>query len=158
MKIKRTALVLLLITGLCNKEYAQENKPYIDSINLYIKYVDSMIVECSINPQLEPKITKNADRFSNAQNDSSWCGEAVLYKSNQENGLYRLSYAGNCDSAFKLQDYYFNQNKIVFIRTVKALDFSENVDQYYFNDTLINSSAGKLYLTEGYAMLKKLSH
>lgn len=158
MKIKRTALTLLLIVGLHNKDYAQENKPYIDSINLYIKYVDSIIVECSINPGSEPKITKTGDRFSNTQKDSSWCGEVVLYKSDMENGLYRLSYAGNCNSAFKLQDYYFNNNKIVFIRTVKALDFTENVDQYYLNDVMINSTPGKLYITEGYDILKKLSY
>lgn len=156
--IKRTALALLLITGLHNKNYAQENKQYIDSINLYIQYVDSIIVECSINPESDLKITKTGDRLSKTQNDSSWCGEAVLYKSDMENGLYRLSYAGNCNSAFKLQDYYFSKNKIVFIRTVKALDFTENVDQYYFNDVMINPTAGKLYITEGYEILKKLNH
>ncbi len=157
MKIKRTVLGLLLILGLHKEDYAQEGKQYIDSINTYIKYVDSVIMEGSINPGSGISITKTERRFPNLQKDSSSCGESVLYKDDKNNNLFRLSYSGGCDSTFKLQDYYFDKNKIVFIRTRKSPNPDEIIDQYYFNDVIINQATGKLYINEGYEILKKIS-
>ena len=158
MKIKKIVLLLLLTLGLHSKNYAQENVAYINTVKTYTRYVDSIIMEASVNPSSGPAIVKTSNRISNIQKDSSWCGEAVLYKDDKNDSLYRLSYSGHCDSTYKLQDYYFNNNKIVFVRTVRSTNPGENTDQYYFNDTIMNTAIGKLYLTDGYEILKKLSN
>jgi hypothetical protein len=157
MKVKKILLAILLTLGLHKEDYGQESKQYIDSINTYVKYVDSIIVEFSVNPESGISITKTERHFPSLQKDSSSCGESVLYKDDKNNSVLRLSYSGSCDSTFKLQDYYFNNNKIVFIRTVKSPNPNETTDQYYFNDVIINSIAGKLYINEGYEILKKIS-
>lgn len=145
----------MLTLGLFNDGYAQTGTGYIDSVKDHIMQIDSLIVEASVNPASEINITRSATHFSSlAKGDS--CANAELFKDGKTENLYRLSYAGNCDSVFRLQDYYFNNNKIVFIRTVKSLDRTDMSDQYYFNDVIVNPVKGELYINEGYEMLKKI--
>lgn len=147
----------MLALCLAKEDQAQAGGLYIDSIKKYIRQVDSLIVEYSSNAASGVSIARTAGSVSNAGN-GSLCATAELFKDGKSDSLYRLSYAGNCDSMFRLQDYYFSNNKIVFIRTVRSLD-NENVsDQYYFNDVIVNPVKGELYLQEGYDLLKKISH
>jgi hypothetical protein len=145
----------MLTLGLFKNNYGQAGTAYIDSVKEHILLIDSLIVEASINPASEINIIRAAAHFSSlAKGDS--CANAELFKDGKTESLYRLSYAGNCDSAFRLQDYYFYNNKIIFIRTVKSLDRTDVSDQYYLNDEIVNPVKGELYIDEGYEILKKI--
>lgn len=137
--------------------YSQVGNHYIDSVNTYIKHVDSLIMDYATNPVSETNIAKASTHFSNLQK-ANWCAQAELYKNNKEETIYRLSYADNCDSTFRLQDYYFSNNKIVFIRTVKSQDRKEISEQYYRDDEVVNSVKGELYLGKGYEIVKQMSN
>lgn len=138
-------------------DYGQADMRYIDSVRGYVKFVDSIIIEGSINPSSGTNIGKTLTHFTGVDK-SIQCGQAELYKDSVLNNLYRLSYSDRCDTAFKLQDYYFYKNKIVFVRTVKTLNGKDVSDQYYLNDELVNAATGELYLQEGYEVLKKVVH
>lgn len=148
--------VCCLLLSLCLFKYhsAQVKASYIDSVKEYIQYVDSVIIEFSINPVAETNITKLLTHFSGLE--KQWCGQAELYKDTAYQGLLRLSCSNSCDSLFKLQDYYFKNNRIVFVRTVKALNQDEATDQYYLNDEIVNTVKDELYLKEGYKLLKQV--
>lgn len=155
MKTRNIICCLLLALAACKNGHAQNAQAYIDSVKAYIKYVDSLIADVSIDPVCEASVTKASTHFSKL-GKSEWCGSAELFSDGKTESLYRLSYSNNCDSATLLQDYYFYNNKIVLIRTV---DFSVQhtpTDQYYFNDSHIDAFTGKSYLNEGYELLKKI--
>jgi hypothetical protein len=154
MTITKKAFCLLITLCLFKEHTAQVNASYIDSVKEYIKYIDSVIIEFSINLVAETNIVKSLTHFSVL--DKKWCGQAELYNDTASNGFLRLSYSNSCDSIFKLQDYYFKNNKIVFIRTVKSLNQFTATDQYYLNDEIVNAMEGELYLTEGYKILKEV--
>lgn len=147
--------ICCLLLSVCLFKYhsAQVNPSYIDSVKAYINYVDSVIIEFSINPVAETNITKRLTHFSGLE--KNWCGQAELYKDTAYHALLRLSCSNSCDSVSKLQDYYFKNNRIVFVRTVKALNQDGATDQYYLNDEIVNTVKDEPYLKEGYKLLQQ---
>lgn len=157
IKSKRLFSVFLLL-HVAAVHYGQDHNPYIDSIKAYIKYVDSIIMEHSIDSASGLAIAKSNVQFPNVA-DGGWCGEAQLYKSSMaDSTYYRLSYSYGCNKMPRLQDFYFYKSKIVFIRTVDLSISHEKVDQYYRDDEIMNPGAEPLYITEGYQVLKLLSN
>jgi hypothetical protein len=156
MKTRTIICCLLLGLAAFKNGYAQKAQVYIDSVNAYVKYVDSLIADFSVNPVCEASVTKASAHFSKP-GKTEWCGSAELFSDGKTESLYRLSYSNSCDSATLLQDYYFYNNKIVLIRTVDFYVQHTPTDQYYFNDSHIDAFTGKSYLDEGYELLKKVS-
>lgn len=157
MKISKKVVCLLTTLCILADGYCQVGNLYIDSVNAYVKYVDSLIVDYASNPVSETNIVKTGTHFSSLQK-GNWCAQAELFKSNKDETIYRLSYADNCDSTFRLQDYYFSNNKIVFIRTVKSQDRKDISDQYYRDNEVVNFVKGELYLGKGYEIIEKMSN
>lgn len=155
MKNRRRIVCLLLALAFFKEDHAQAGQQYIDSVKAHIRQIDSLISELSVDTAAG--IIISSAHLSKLPNGIS-CESAELFKNGKTGTVYRLSYAGSCDSIFRLQDYYFNNNKIVFVRTVTTLDNKDVSDQYYFNDEIVNAAKGELYIKDGYEILKKIGN
>ncbi len=147
---------------LYNENYGQENKSYIDSIEEYVQYVDSIIAGYKTNPASE-KITTTRTSFSTIETDSTkakpYCASAEVYKDAESKVVYKLYYGNNCTDEKVEHLYYFKNDKIVLLTISYWGASDKNIRHYYLKDANIDQKQiDKSYIQEGYNLLKKVDY
>ncbi len=99
----------------CNFQFAngQSRQAYVDSVNNYRIFVDSIINSFYQNPATE--LSHTIAHYSCLNNEASWGsgGSADLYQDTKQTTIYQLSYTRCCDSVSTGRTLYFMNGKIV---------------------------------------------
>ncbi len=163
---KRTFIKLTFLILLANNNYAigQSNSLYIDSVNHYKIYVDSIIHSYYANPA--PSLSHSITHYNCIGKNSGYGsgGSADLYRDPIKNSIYQLSYIKSCGAVRAERVYYFIKNKIVLaiINDDQRKEFNER-EKYFLNDKYLpvghsdvkQKKLALKYLIEGYEVLKE---
>lgn len=145
------SFVVICLSFKSNNVNGQQREKYIDSINLQIHFVDSLIER-----YFEPSDTTVSRSITHFTCITRGGASSELYRNSKNDTFYKLVYSSNCDGEVVEQNFYFRLGKIVFARIVlKDGESRRVIEQYYLNDHIFNNNTGKSFIKEGYALLEK---
>ncbi len=161
MIARNTCKLIMLVALLYScKARAQDNAVYIDSVNRYQKFVDSLVRDFTIN--LASNL-RHASAEYNCADGRIWGAYAELYRDAKRQVII-LTWQSSCDTVFEDKSFYFINNKIVL-----AMDGvfrgGKREKKYYKNDILIfeddnwveDAKPNDKDLAKGYDILKDLT-
>ncbi len=153
-------LLTLLFNFKSNDLKCQSNQPYVDSINAYKLFVDSLVN--SFNSNTESTLLHGIIHYSclNGNGGYGSGGSADIYQDPKDKLVYQLSYSKGCNNISTERTLYYINNKIVL---AIIFDKGKNRINYYRDDKYLNVDGLKLGkvkianqdLIDGYNVLKE---